>query len=553
MADILREARSIQNRTSPVGKLPSELLSVVFRMIQDDLLIEMDIPRDLNEDSVRYFQWTRVIRVCRRWRTVAISSAVLWNTIMIPRRPATPSLDARTHIRRSAECPLTVFMNVTAAPSEVFKALTQMHRIRELIIEVDCHRPSKMSLSLPLIWCRPAPQLRVLTFVTPKTSLLKNRELPKLFSGQLDYLPSLCLTRISGSSQYNYSSLRHLHLHNLICVLRRSVQSLFDLLAATPVLEDLMFTLFNGEPDGEPFLQENRPSVELPRLRRLAFMQGARGVEALLSHLHIPAGVSMSFSLVAPLSTWANVDIVPRNLTRMESLRDLHDFEFRFSADSVITVRAVGDASAFFAQWRCPWFRGVGPEFWAAPWIASLARRLWLYLPSSQSYGQRARRRKFLQLLGATASNVRTLFVTGDKESMVADVEAMLGNLEVGVSMKNLDELHLARHMSDDYGTLQLALSPRKGIRRMTLYEAAPCEGVWEGHNPADTRNPAWLRRSVPVVSVVTGSITDMEWVDICSSPSDAPWDWPVWTKDGGCSIEYDSDIDIDSEMEWTP
>ena len=518
-------------------------------MLQDDLLVEIGIPKDLNADSLRFFEWTKVLRVCQRWRAVGFATSTLWNTVFIPResRPVLPFYDLRSHLRRSANCSLYVFMNILAAPADTFKALAQMHRIRELTCEVHCTPAWAFSPSLPLRWSNPGPQVRGLTFCTPQGLRSLTRELPKLFMGRFSHLPALCLTRITGADQYSWTRLRHLHLNNFNCSDWPEVISLLNLLANVPVLEDLMFTLFNREVGDVPFLTATEPTIDLPRLRRLAFMKEGCAVPALLSHLQIPAGVSLSFPWVKPFRCW-DTEALMANLEHSEYLHDLHDLEVRMSAPFIVTVRGVGESSAFYARWQLDRARGVIQVGGPTP-IGSFVRRLYLHLPPSQSEAHRVYRRHFVRILGAAASKVQALYVTGDTVSALGDVEAMLG--KTGTEMKSLEEIHFPRRAADDYAALQLALLSRPGVRRVVLYEEAPCEPLWDKDYSADTRNPACLRQCVPEVAIVQGRVAEMEWVEICSKQSDGPWDWPVWTKDGGCSVEYDPDLDIEQELNW--
>ncbi|KAI5897230.1 uncharacterized protein SCHCODRAFT_02616952 [Schizophyllum commune H4-8] len=126
---------------APVLQLPHEILSLIFDLALTGVRIH-----DKN------FGEPCLTRVCRVWRTVALSTPQLWTEVNIPTDPEPPSKHAiSTYVARSGQLPLHIFVDAymwqcmtideeewkTAAEVLQYVAQLSMHRWRRLDITGD--------------------------------------------------------------------------------------------------------------------------------------------------------------------------------------------------------------------------------------------------------------------------------------------------------------------------------------------------------------------------------------------------------------------------------
>ncbi|KAL1755081.1 hypothetical protein FB107DRAFT_214315, partial [Schizophyllum commune] len=93
---------SHRNDYIPIAQLPDETLADIFLWVAHSLPL----------DSPAFRDWTSLMLVCRRWRSVAVSSPALWSRVYIGHD--IPSFSSLLRIDRCKMHPLTVNMNVDA-------------------------------------------------------------------------------------------------------------------------------------------------------------------------------------------------------------------------------------------------------------------------------------------------------------------------------------------------------------------------------------------------------------------------------------------------------
>ena len=63
--------RSRRNAFAPISRLPSEILAEVFSFLSSSTW----------DKETGYLKWTCVVRVCHRWREIALNYPLLWSHI----------------------------------------------------------------------------------------------------------------------------------------------------------------------------------------------------------------------------------------------------------------------------------------------------------------------------------------------------------------------------------------------------------------------------------------------------------------------------------------
>ncbi|KAL1678555.1 hypothetical protein EV122DRAFT_278124 [Schizophyllum commune] len=93
---------SHRNDYIPIAQLPDETLADIFLWVAHSLPL----------DSPAFRDWTSLMLVCRRWRSVAVSTPALWSRVYIGHD--VPSFSSLLRIDRCKMHPLTVNINVDA-------------------------------------------------------------------------------------------------------------------------------------------------------------------------------------------------------------------------------------------------------------------------------------------------------------------------------------------------------------------------------------------------------------------------------------------------------
>ncbi|KAI0798548.1 hypothetical protein BC629DRAFT_1592122 [Irpex lacteus] len=271
-----------------IDHLPTEVLVLIFKIYS---MIEWkggDVP------------WIKITHICRAWRNLALSTAVLWNYIRIG--PTTTLERVATWLERSQQAPLTVVslftLNVTPNPQEVDIneiIIGQLGRIREL----------QMYLPDPaILGSTRAPAYPQLRSLSVNSTLDSPHGTPFLLLPHLDAtfpdLQSLTLRNYAldiGSGRFP-SSLTSLTLFEGIPTANGTVEEVLQLLSRLPLLEE--FTIGKAKLHQDPLFMSTAaslPSVVLPHLRYLSISEEIRPCIELITHLTVPKGLCFNLSI----------------------------------------------------------------------------------------------------------------------------------------------------------------------------------------------------------------------------------------------------------------
>lgn len=163
----LHTTRRSRNAVNLASALPFEILCIVFALVQSF----DDDPWD-----PRTCKWIRVSHVCAYWRSAAINDASLWTYLDF----RLPLLLVELFFERSKTAPLSISINsrhefvgthpAHAHPEFVTKVMSQMHRIRSLVIRVGCKDVALNALFSEWTGC--APILEVLDLLEEDGELI---------------------------------------------------------------------------------------------------------------------------------------------------------------------------------------------------------------------------------------------------------------------------------------------------------------------------------------------------------------------------------------------
>ncbi|KAI0264919.1 hypothetical protein BC834DRAFT_881129 [Gloeopeniophorella convolvens] len=290
----LRTVYAQINTLLPISLLPPELLSRVFRFLQDE---------DNSLVSSRQLGWVAVTHVCRQWRRlVALGDASLWGRIGGPR-----SFHQKWFLEmlaRSKCAPIDVTISLPVPPPETLHVLSyHISRVRTLFL--CCYGPCLYDAKVHALLRSEAPVIEELNMMAsrammptapvgveraPRTSDLK------LFGGQAPKLRKICLSYFCLPWRY-FPKCILTHLQVSI-----NLQSGFNHIFGQPlgslnqfidVLADNSSTLESLYLDDcLPSLPQQLPrtgAVELPRLYQLHLKGPSSRVTHLFKLLKMPS------------------------------------------------------------------------------------------------------------------------------------------------------------------------------------------------------------------------------------------------------------------------
>ena len=287
LTDILPHVRYLWNCSAPILKLPDEILTLIFKLVQEEGVNRLPWSTAFDLRTIAPLRWMRVMRVCSRWRVVALSSSLLWRHIALSAphnrwsrsRGPYPAL----FLSLSAAVPLRVAISTIAGIlPEATEVVAQLPRIRHLYLVGDGFSDDQLG-----ILKQPAPQLETLactSSVGPASALLAG--------GQHPSLRSLFLQQGSLQLKIDSKTLRQLHLAFPWYRTTEEYQNLLVILRQAHCLEDLKFSDTNFHISDEP-RHTARTLVHLPMLKRLSFTLATR-LDMLLNWLRLPDGVCLS-------------------------------------------------------------------------------------------------------------------------------------------------------------------------------------------------------------------------------------------------------------------
>ncbi|KDQ19493.1 hypothetical protein BOTBODRAFT_184502 [Botryobasidium botryosum FD-172 SS1] len=259
--EAITSLRRRRNRLAPIHCLPYELLSLIFKMAQDDL---DDVP------SKNKFLLD-ISSVSSLWREMTLATAVLWTNV------APHPLPFDVFLARSRSADLTVYVQCeTATPHDVSSFMTEMkiHQDRWKGCHLDLVAVGAVG---PIIESLP-PGLHTLC-LRGTTGATQSVE-PSMFAGFAPHLRELRLDAIHiPMDSPIYAGLFKLTLANLTFEEQDSVHWLLRALELSPCLSELHldllhFSLAPGTEHSDSSSQSDSnppvPSVSLPYLRILS-------------------------------------------------------------------------------------------------------------------------------------------------------------------------------------------------------------------------------------------------------------------------------------------
>ena len=241
--DTLQDVRYLQNASRPVTRLPPEILSRIFLILQDQFIHGVRDPASIVQrmrqqirlssaarNPVRYrrscfpshpFAWMTIMRVCRRWHAVAKAYPALWSTIIFDEFfDFAPLLTVRSDevypslfLDSSAAAPLTLSLSGSGQAHR----LPGAHQLVPHLARAESlHLGGSILFSGAVALSQPAPRLKELVLSgssAPPPTPPHTRQM--LFAGSLPSLESLAFVNVpirtfNNSFQSSYHQLRQL-------------------------------------------------------------------------------------------------------------------------------------------------------------------------------------------------------------------------------------------------------------------------------------------------------------------------------------------------------
>ncbi|KAI0344679.1 hypothetical protein BDW22DRAFT_1075846 [Trametopsis cervina] len=248
---LLCAVRTIQNRFSPINRIPVEILGTIFTFLMPPY--KNLGPHETDANAIKY-EWHKHSLVCRYWRQIIVSTPYLWSDILIPLRMGNADALSRfvsVQLLRSGGCPLNVLFlgaksylspDSTKIPIAT-DLLANTHRIRHLRISI-----SSDNENVPA-WTRNATQLEVLELVcaAPAEQIRPSFDPPLLSHVNTPRLHTLVVRDYTRWQTGTFCTLRCLILTTVSLSILADVKGLLDVLASNAMtLEDLVI-LDNSE------------------------------------------------------------------------------------------------------------------------------------------------------------------------------------------------------------------------------------------------------------------------------------------------------------------
>ncbi|KAL1683434.1 hypothetical protein EV122DRAFT_248839 [Schizophyllum commune] len=285
-----------RNTHAAVNKLPSELLELIFALVQPSY--EDFAPA---WPSYKSLEWTSVARVCTRWRSIALSLPTLWSMIDLCHNDDPEVGEA--FLARSGAAPLTVFFlteDIFLSPCDVqiLQAILDHHvsRIHSLHIAVDVD--DDLQNLCARLHCEPQNLQNLTIFVR-----------------------ALIVRECAVWEHNAFADLTHLVICDRVDLVVFTQQPLLDFLSSTPQLEVMIISACAA-------LVSDAVSrrIFLPLLRKLQLEGDSAGDWPLLHVLEIPdtCDVRLLFIYERNLGEGRLVSLLPPS-TRFRPLqRDIH-------------------------------------------------------------------------------------------------------------------------------------------------------------------------------------------------------------------------------------
>ncbi|EPQ60163.1 hypothetical protein GLOTRDRAFT_134903 [Gloeophyllum trabeum ATCC 11539] len=305
----LLRLRADINALAPVSCLPVELLSRIFQLVvdwelddvqtNDEQVLRRRLGQHARKDRYR-LQWISICHVCRAWRTVALTCAVLWRRPFFFNAELTKLMLARS---RDAELDILACSyhgSLTHTDTQALRLVApHMRRVRKVDIvlsDVGLHEFLNGAIDVP------APRLRYLSLQSFHSFRISARNLTLRLPSDIfqSNAPNLRTLRLRGWG-VDWDSplltmLTHLELQSVPARWRATVDEIVSALARLPSLERLgLASATRASADSEA---PGAPPAALPRLAKLMLRDEIGVCLALLERLAVPPGIPLSISCV---------------------------------------------------------------------------------------------------------------------------------------------------------------------------------------------------------------------------------------------------------------
>jgi hypothetical protein len=292
----IRDLKTQRNALTPFGRLPVELLAIIFQKLQRPASSVLKSKHRLID-----WKWLRVMRVCKYFRDVALATPELWSKIDCDM----PASWAETCIARSRGRSLTLSASTDGDDSEehadrVEKLAAQYFaQARTIVLNLDGHEERIQTLALRLASTMPAPLLEEFRYMGGA----QFRLVSLTFGKRNETLRKLSLNNVVFHGCPLLPALEQLELEDYcfreVPGLDGPIGDISELLKRTPSLTSLSLVRFDpGDTlDGDSSsdsgfgclpMPDPLPSIDLPQMRSLYLEESPSHTMILLKALPEP-------------------------------------------------------------------------------------------------------------------------------------------------------------------------------------------------------------------------------------------------------------------------
>ncbi|TFK65477.1 hypothetical protein BDN72DRAFT_860591 [Pluteus cervinus] len=284
----IRVLHAFRNTFTPVYRLPPEILSRIFTLLQ----YVPKFPGDLHSRRKPTLEWVKVTHVSQHWRDVAIGSPNLWSQIST----TYPKCLAEEWLQRSKSAPLSIDLRGSGSLDADRFITPSLFRIRELTLELTSSSWWILSRNLS----SPTPLLESLSIMITDGAFYSASSTisDTTFAGTT---PRLRFLKLMGCSvDINSSIFTNLEALELRDSPRKmSATDLLTALRNLPRLVSLVVSevLATGAPLASSSIDSD--TIILASLTSLSIRGGSLIQDLdILSHLSFPANTTLRFSSV---------------------------------------------------------------------------------------------------------------------------------------------------------------------------------------------------------------------------------------------------------------
>ncbi|KDR80181.1 hypothetical protein GALMADRAFT_153851 [Galerina marginata CBS 339.88] len=238
---------NVYNASQPINKLPVEILTTTFNMVQDSLVRAFPPSRD-GLETYGLNRWLMVTLVCQHWRHASLSTASLWSNIIMG--PDLHDYEGLQQCKRGL-CIIADlrhrFIGTSISRSMILKAAmllfqANLHRMRSIVIRSSAKSfESAIHLGadlLQILCTGQLPTLKTLSLCLPSGTYDEDDEdvnfypLPPIANGHLPQIRRLSLGGTSTLAGNISSRLTHFSLYDQDHRNRPTINQCLDFLEA---------------------------------------------------------------------------------------------------------------------------------------------------------------------------------------------------------------------------------------------------------------------------------------------------------------------------------